>query len=61
MQASDTSSDRNLLANSITEALQAHKEGRIEDALVKYEKLLPHLNGQLASTLHSNTGLESSL
>ena len=45
------------LAAAINLALQNHKMGLFEEALSQYETVIPHVNGQLASTLHSNAGV----
>jgi prolyl 4-hydroxylase len=44
------------LAQRVTNALENHKSGLLDEAIVSYENVLPELTGKLASTLHSNVG-----
>ena len=44
------------LAQLIQRALEAHKNGQLDEAISAYENVLPGLTGKLASTLHSNVG-----
>lgn len=44
------------LAQRVTNALENHKIGLLDEAIVLYENVLPELTGKLASTLHSNVG-----
>ena len=44
------------LAQRVTNALENHKTGLLDEAIVSYENVLPELTGKLASTLHSNVG-----
>jgi prolyl 4-hydroxylase len=44
------------LVERITSALNIHKLGQFDDAIIAYTSVLPELTGKLASTLHSNVG-----
>ena len=44
------------LAQRITAALEMHKNGQLDEAIILYEAVIPSLTGKLASTLHSNVG-----
>jgi prolyl 4-hydroxylase len=44
------------LGQRVTNALENHKTGLLDEAILSYENVLPELTGKLASTLHSNVG-----
>lgn len=44
------------LGKRVLQAVEYHKNGLLDDALLGYEDVLPELTGLLASTLHSNAG-----
>eukprot|EP00596_Hydrurales_sp_CCMP1899_P003962 CAMPEP_0119038528 /NCGR_PEP_ID=MMETSP1177-20130426/7506_1 /TAXON_ID=2985 /ORGANISM="Ochromonas sp, Strain CCMP1899" /LENGTH=450 /DNA_ID=CAMNT_0007001235 /DNA_START=145 /DNA_END=1497 /DNA_ORIENTATION=+ len=44
------------LTQLIQNSFEFHKTGRLEEAIIAYENVLPKLTGKLASTLHSNVG-----
>lgn len=54
---SDQTIDNSLtLAQRVTQAVESHKNGLVDEAIVGYEDVLPELTGPLASLLHGNVG-----
>jgi len=51
-----SNSNTNDLQKNINFALGFHKNGLFDQAIAKYEEIIPLVSGILASTLHSNAG-----
>ena len=56
MISDGSTNDSPTLAQQITAALEMHKSGQLDEAIILYEAVIPSLTGKLASTLHSNVG-----